>query len=206
LTPDGLADAIAVAADFTVILERLGIPYLVGGSFASSVYGEPRSTNDIDIVADVRSEALEGLLEELTPEFYVSRTAARQAVRHGSSFNAIHIAAAVKVDVFVAGKDPFEAERLEHRRPVPLSTDPPVSVYMDTAEHSILRKLEWFRRGGEVSDRQWRDVIAMLRIQGSRLDRARLEGWADRLGVADLLERAEREADARTKNGEVDGE
>ncbi|HSH76181.1 MAG TPA: hypothetical protein VLA09_10900, partial [Longimicrobiales bacterium] len=179
MTDDAFADAMAIAVSFTGLLERLDIRYLVGGSVASSVHGEPRSTNDIDIVADLRPERLDAFVEALSTEYYVSRTAAREAVRLGASFNVIHVGAAVKVDVFVAGRDPFNEERLKRRQLIEISDDPPASIYVDTAEHSVLRKLEWFRRGGEVSDRQWRDVVAILRLQGESLDRTHLATWAD---------------------------
>jgi hypothetical protein len=194
MTADPFTDALAIAVSFTGLLERLGIPYLVGGSVASSVHGEPRSTNDIDIVADIRPENLDAFVEAVSPDYYVSPTAALQAVRSGASFNVIHVGAAVKVDLFVAGSDPFNEERLRQRRLIEISDDPPASIYVDTAEHSVLRKLEWFRRGGEVSDRQWRDVVAILRLQGESLSRPHLTKWADRLGVSDLLERALAEA------------
>lgn len=194
MTPDAFADATAIAVSFSELLERLGIPYLVGGSLASSVHGEPRSTNDVDIVADILPDDLDALVDAISTDFYVSRAAARQAVRSGGSFNVIHVAAAVKVDVFVAGEDRFEQERLRLRQLVAISEDPPASIYVDTAEHSVLRKLEWFKRGGEVSDRQWLDVVAILRIQGERLSRRHLARWADELGVGELLERAIAEA------------
>lgn len=194
MTPDAFADATAIAVSFTKLLDGLGIRYLVGGSFASSVHGEPRSTNDVDIVADVRLEHLDAFVEAVSKDYYLSRTAAREAIRAGASFNVIHVGAALKVDVFVAGNDPFNEERLEKRQLIEIFGDPPASIYVDTAEHSVLRKLEWFRRGGEVSDRQWRDVVAILRLQGASLDGPHLATWADRLGVTDLLERARAEA------------
>lgn len=107
-------------------------------------------------------------------------------IEAATSFNAVHIASTIKVDFFVAGDDPFEAERLAKRQPV---ETPGGVLYVDTAEHTLLRKLEWYRRGGEISDRQWRDVQAIARIQGDRLDRERLRHWAGLLGVTDLLER-----------------
>lgn len=194
MTADAFADATAIAVSFTKLLERLDILYLVGGSVASSVHGEPRSTNDIDIVADIRPENLDAFVEAVSTDYYVSPTAARQAVRSGASFNVIHVGAAVKVDVFVAGSDQFNEERLRQHQLIEISDDPPASIYIDTAEHSVLRKLEWFRRGGEVSDRRWRDVVAILRLQGASLDRPHLTTWADRLGVSDLLQRAAAEA------------
>ena len=188
--PDELPGPIELAVSFTSLLERLGISYLVAGSLASSVHGEPRSTNDIDVVADLRAIHVDRFLDAVSPEYYASADAVRTAVESGTSFNIIHLAAALKVDVFVTGSDPFEAERLRHRERVRVSADPESFIYVDSAEHAALRKLEWYRRGGEVSERQMRDVVAILRIQGARLDRLRLETWAARLGVSDLLERA----------------
>lgn len=163
VAPDGLPDPLAVAVAFSALLERLGVPYVIGGSFASSVHGEPRSTSDIDIVADLRIEQVSAFVAMIGPDYYVSADAVRNAVHSRSSFNVIHAHAGIKVDVFIAGQDPFEQERLKRRQPVRPLADSGPTLFVDTAEHSILRKLEWFRRGGEVSERQWRDVLAMLR-------------------------------------------
>jgi len=192
--PVELPDPLEVAASITSVLEGLGVRYLIGGSLASSVHGEPRSTNDVDILVDFHAEHVEPFVEAIRGDYYVSEPAVREAVRSGYHFNVIHMNAAVKVDLFLAGDDAFNLERLDARQPLQLPTEPETRVYVDTAEHSVLRKLEWFRRGEEVSERQWRDVVAILRIQGSRLDQSRLSTWALRLGVADLLERAFQEA------------
>ena len=117
--------------------------------------------------------------------------AMRLAVKSSESFNAVHFASAVKVDFFVAGDDPFEAERLRQRERIEL---PNGVLYVDTAEHTLLRKLEWYRRGGEASERQWRDVESIARIQGDRLDQKYLGRWAAHLGVTDLLDRLIRQA------------
>ena len=130
-------------------------------------------------------------MKAMRRNYYVDADAMRLAVRSGSSFNAVHFASSIKVDFFVAGDDPFEAERLQGRQRVEL---PNAVLYVDTAEHTLLRKLEWYRRGGEVSERQWRDVQAIARIQGESLDQEHLRLWAGRLGVTDLLERVMRDA------------
>lgn len=194
MAPDQPPDPIEVALAVSSILEQLGIPYLVGGSIASSLHGELRSTNDVDFVADVRSTHVAPLLAAFGREFYVSEEAMREALRLGTSFNAIHLSTGVKVDVFVAGRDPFNAERLDARRRVQVRMDPPGEMFVDTPEHSVLRKLEWYRRGDEVSDRQWRDVVGVLRAKEGQLDEARMDLWAERLGVSDLLERAREDA------------
>jgi hypothetical protein len=196
MTPDSLPDPIEIAVEFAELLERLGIRYLVGGSLASSVHGEPRSTNDVDVVADFSQADVAPFLKALGPGYYVDETAVRGAMRSGGSFNVIHMDTAVKVDVFVAGADPFNQERLRLAERVEVWREPAASMFIDTAEHSVLRKLEWYRRAGEVSERQWRDVVAILRVQGATLDDARLDEWAARLQVTDLLKRARAEVSA----------
>ena len=195
MTPDSLPDPLLVAGLVATALERIGAVHVIGGSFASSFYGEPRSTNDIDVVADLSLDAARALAEALGPQFYMSATAAAEAVRSGGSFNIIDVRSAVKVDVFVAGEDALDRDRLRRRQRVQVTTsDGSIDLFVDTPEAVVLRKLEWFRRGGETSERQWRDVVGVLRAQAGRLDRDYLTEWADRVGVADLLRVAEEEA------------
>ena len=196
MAPEGLPDPLRVALTVTAILDRLGVAYVTAGSFASSLHGEPRSTDDVDIVADLRPGGahVAGLVHALGGDWYVSEDAVRDAVTRGTAFNAVHLPSGVKVDFFVVGGDPFDAHRVASSRSVRVGEDPGAVLRVDTAEHTVLRKLEWFRRGGETSDRQWHDVVGVLRAQGSRLDRAELTVWAERLGVTDLLARALRDA------------
>jgi len=183
------ADPIGVALSVARLLERLGIPYLVGGSLASAVHGEPRSTLDVDMVADLALPHVVPLVTALGDGFYVDADAVREAIDAGTSFNAIHLASSVKVDVFVAGGDAFEADRLASAVEVSYGPNPEDRLRLDAPTHLLLRKLEWYRRGGEVSERQWRDVEAIVTAQGERLDRNVLERWATPLGVKDLVER-----------------
>ncbi len=189
MSPDSLPNVLAIAADAAARLESTAIRYVIGGSLASSLHGEPRATMDVDMVTDLSIDSIVGLCAALRPDYYVDDEAAREAVRARGSFNAVHMQSGVKVDFFVAGTDPFEVERLRTRIAVSLGDDSMSSLWFDTAEHTVLRKLEWYRRGGEVSDRQWRDVKAIVALQGDRLDRAELARWADVLGVNDLLAR-----------------
>lgn len=184
-----LPDVIAVALDFTQRLEALAVPFVVGGSLASSVHGEPRSTMDIDLVVGLQPRDVEPLLAAVRETYYLDGVVLADAVRTAGSVNAVHVRAGVKVDLFVAGADPFEAERLRYRVPVPVGPTPADILWVDTPEHTILRKLEWYRRGGEQSERQWRDVRAITAVQGEALDWQRLRSWASHLGVSDLLQR-----------------
>lgn len=192
-TREPLRDPLEVARRVTRALDRLGVRYLIGGSLASSLHGEPRSTLDIDLVVDLEVAHVSPLAAALVPEFYLDEAAVRTAVREGGAFNAIDVGSSVKVDFFIAGDDPFEQERLARRLAVRIGASGP-PLHFDLAEYAILRKLEWFRRGGETSARQWRDVLAMLVVQHDRLDVPLMERWARPLGVSDLLSRVMREA------------
>ena len=111
MAPDSLPEPIAVASLVADCLNRIGVSYVIGGSFASSVHGEPRSTNHIDIVADLHEVDIDSFIEAIGSECYVSSSAIVQAVRTGGGFNVIHMSTAVKVDIFVAGSDPFDRVR-----------------------------------------------------------------------------------------------
>ncbi|HKI94090.1 MAG TPA: hypothetical protein VJ992_02250 [Gemmatimonadales bacterium] len=197
MAPDALPDTLAVALDMARLFDRLGIPYVAAGSLASSFHGEPRSTNDVDFVVDMQRAHVERLVTALGDRYYVSAETVAEAVQSGGTFNVIHLASAVKVDCFVVGNDPFDAERVARGTPQRVGASAEETLRIDTAEDTVLRKLEWYRRGDEVSEHQWRDVVAIMRGQGPQLDWDRLRAWAPRLGVADLLERARQEGMGR---------
>lgn len=189
-----IPDPIRVTIRVAEILEGLGVPYLVGGSIASSIFGEPRSTDDVDIVADLRPEHVQPFVSAMAGEFYIDEGAVRQAVQDRASFNVIHLEAIQKVDIFVLSNHPLNREEMRRRCQVVVTPDPEQSLYLATAEDIVLQKLEWYRLGGGVSDRQWRDLLGVLKVQAERLDHAYLRHWADALGIADLLKQALREA------------
>jgi hypothetical protein len=118
----------------------------------------------------------------------------RDAIEHHSSFNLIHYETAFKVDIFIRKMRDFDTMQLERRRTSVIATDPEQSVYVTSPEDTILAKLEWYRMGGEVSDRQWRDILGVLKTRANELDLAYLRKWAGELNVSDLLERALRES------------
>lgn len=178
--------------DLLAALDRLEIPFFAGGSVASSTHGLPRQTNDIDIVADVRSGRVDELCEALQPAFYCDVQTVRRAIESGRSFNVIHMRGAIKFDIFPVGQDAFAQSEMSRRRYTTTGITGLESIEFPvaSAEDTILSKLVWFRRGGEISERQWHDILGVVRVQGSRLDRAYLDEWGAKLGVADLLHKA----------------
>ena len=190
-----LAEQIAVTMMVADVLDALGVSYAIGGSFASALHGVMRATMDADLVADLRLEHTDPLAQALGNAFYADVEMMRDAVRRHSSFNLIHLETTFKVDVFVAKPRTFDRSQLARRQLYLLSEDPECHAYVTSAEDIILSKLEWYRIGGEVSDRQWRDVLGVLKVQSDRLDRDYLRRMATELKVADLLERAFGEAE-----------
>jgi hypothetical protein len=170
------------------LLDSIEVPWVLGGSLASSLVGEPRSTVDVDIAVHLAGGDLEQLITLIEPDYYVSLDMARDAVDRGSSFNLLHHETGMKIDLFALGEDLLDRRQLERRMLVRLDSGD--EIWVGSAEDQILRKLSWYRMGGEVSDRQWRDVLSIIRIQGSRLDRADVLDTAAQAGLEDLAEHA----------------
>ena len=185
-----IADPIAVALRVAQALDACGVRYLVGGSLASSISGEPRSTLDVDLVVALAESDVERLVAMLGDEFHADPDALRRACRDKSSANLIHLGTSTKVDLFVAGGSPLDEVQMDRRQQVRVATDPDRYLYVYTPEDILLQKLRWYRMGGEVSDRQWRDVLGIVLVQGAALDERYLREGARTLGVTDLLDRA----------------
>jgi len=182
-------EALQVAFRVLGILQRLGIAYHLGGSYASAIHGVPRQTHDVDLVVDLGPEHVPEIVRALEGEFYIDEHAVERAVSERSSVNLVHFSTGVKVDLFVKGSTAFEASEFRRRVVVRLGDEPGHDAFVKSAEDTVLRKLLWFRLGGEVSDRQWRDVQGIVSVQGERLDLDYLTRWADQVGVRDLLDR-----------------
>ena len=189
MTPE-LPEALRVAMTVIDVLEGLRIPYHLGGSYASSVHGLPRQTQDIDLVVDLEEDGVSALVSQLTGEFYVDEETVLRALRSKGGFNLIHLDSGIKVDLFILGDHDFDRQEFERHRLEVVQIDPERRVFVKSPEDIVLRKLQWYRQGGEVSDRQWTDLLAVIRIQGERLDLEYLRRWAERLELSELLERA----------------
>jgi len=173
-------------------LDRAGASYAIGGSWASSIHGEPRHTNHIDLVTDLTSTRLCRFLDALVPGFYFDRETAQDSLESGRPFNVIHQTLGYKFDFFPA-MDPHGRAEVARRLVVALPALDTELVPVISAEDTILAKLRWYRAGGEVSDRQWRDIAGIFAASGPHLDQDYLQQWARTLGLTELYERAARE-------------
>jgi hypothetical protein len=175
--------------------EELGVRYQIGGSVASSAYGIARSTLDVDLVADLKEIHVHPLVITLHAAYYIDEERVRDAVRRRSSFNAIHLETMIKVDVFALKFRPYDEAAFARGRLECLGEDPATRPHcLFTPEDVILNKLDWYRQGGGVSDRQWNDALGVLKVQQSSLDWEYLRRWAEALGLSDLFRRATQDA------------
>lgn len=185
---DALDVALAVAKAF----DSASVPYFLGGSLATSIHGEPRATNDIDFVAGLEQSTIPAFVTALASDFAIDGDSLSEAVRRRGTCNFFFLPLFTKIDLFVLRDAPFDASEFERRRLTVVRTE--AALYVKTPEDSVLRKLLWFVAGGRQSDRQWRDVVSVIRIGGASLDYGYLDHWAPRLDLVDLLARARQAA------------
>jgi hypothetical protein len=189
-------DALEAVTPVVEELQRLGVRYYICGSFASVFYGIPRSTVDVDLVADLLPKHVASFVESLRDKYYVDERMILDAIARKSCFNAIYLPTNFKVDVFVAKNRPYDRESMARIHQDSLDDDlPSACLFLPSPEDVVLSKLEWFRLGDEVSERQWRDVVGVLKIRRDSLDRSYLDKWAAELHVADLLAKAWKEVE-----------
>lgn len=187
-------EPIAVTLQVTQLLEELDISYLIGGSFAGTIHGLVRTTQDSDLMVVLQPQHITPLVNALKDRFYLDENAIREAISLRRSFNLVHLESMFKVDIFVSKQRPFDRSQLARRTSQIISAEPEQSAYFATAEDTVLAKLEWYRLGDEISDRQWQDILGILKVQNNRLDIAYLQQWAVELAVVDLLQKALTEA------------
>jgi hypothetical protein len=187
---DTLRAALAAAS----ILDEMGVRCFLGGSLASSVHGIPRATFDADIMADLRPQHVRLFLKKLGEEWYADEGAIMQALQNRSSFNLIHFATAMKVDIFLPKLRRFDGGEFARSRKMPVAEGSDVEASVCCAEDIIVAKLEWYRLGGEDSQRQWTDVLGVLRLNEGSLDLDLMRSSAEEVGVSDLLVKAVNEA------------
>jgi len=191
-----LAEPLQVVRVVCAVLEKLDIHYFVCGSMASSLYGLPRSTQDIDLVADLSPHHVERLVAACTGDFYIDATLIRDAIQRESSFNIIHQDSMYKVDIFVLKDESWATTEMDRRREFQIGEAPQDRLWLASAEDTVLQKLRWYKLGGSTSEKQWSDIKGVLAVQQGNLDRTYLLQWARSLGVLDLLEKADRETAA----------
>jgi len=178
----------------TATLDRLHVPYFLGGSIASSLYGMVRTTQDADLVAKLGADNISDFIQALKHEFFMDEDMITDAIASRSSFNIIHRESMFKVDVFIPKESPFINKQFARAGKEMLSIDPEIHAVVASPEDTVLAKLDWFHKGGDVSDRQWRDILGLLKVQAGALDLEYLRATARDLAVSDLLERAISEA------------
>ncbi len=182
----GNMEPMSIAYSVISFFEASEIEYFVGGSVASTIHGEPRFTQDVDLVVRLKTHHITDLRRSLGEDFYSSEVALQEAVSRCSCANLIHTQTGFKIDLMVSRERPFEHSRFQRKQRI---QDTDREFWVATAEDTVLVKLEWYRAGGEVSERQWRDVQTVLMTQ-VELDQEYLLRWAAQLGIADLLEKA----------------
>ena len=174
-------------------LEHANIPYMISGSMGSSFHGQPRATNDADIVIDPTLSKITAFMESLGPNCYVSKEAAQQAIENRSMFNVIDIQFGHKADLIICKDRPYSRQEFSRRKHANFLG---LDVYVLSPEDSILSKLEWSR--GRQSEPQFKDALGVLETQKDTLDYDYLKQWAKELGVDDAVNNLLKEIDGKS--------
>jgi hypothetical protein len=177
---------------------ELSIPYYIGGSLASSIYGMPRATLDADIVADISFNHIKSLKSNLEEAYYIDENMIKKAIKNNSSFNLIHLETSVKIDIFVYKNDAYQQNAIERRvEDTLVENDRSSKFCFASPEDIIINKLNWYKIGNGFSERQWLDIIGVIKIQGNSLDKKYLKEWAIKLNLIELLKKAFIDAEVR---------
>jgi len=176
------------------VFEDIGVPYFVTGSVASMAYGEPRLTNDIDIVAGIEDQHIPGLIAGFpADEFYLSEDMIRDAIKRHGQFNIIHPASGLKADVIIRKNTPFDKSRFIRMKRIR-----PSELYhanFAAPEDIIIKKMEYYREGG--SEKHLRDIAGILKISDKEIDRSYISDWAKRLDLIDIWKAIQERVDEK---------
>lgn len=183
------SDPARVAQEVACALDSVGVPYIIGGSVASTIHGEPRGTLDVDFAVHMNSDQVAPLVAALTGSFYLDMDAVNEAVVQKRMFNAIHKRLFVKADIHVRAAEGHSASEMKRATAIALF-EGDLSVRIASPEDVVLRTLWGCRQSPEVADRRWRDALGVLQTTGKKIDLHYLQKWSKDLGVRDLLERA----------------
>ncbi len=171
-----------------IVAERLRIPYLTVGSMATISFGDPRLTNDVDVVIDLRQNQIEQFCASFpAPEFYLSKSAVESAVIRKRQFNIIHPSSGLKIDCILPTGTAFDVSQL--KRGVRQTILENRTAIFSSPEDVIIKKMEYFREGG--SEKHLRDITGVLKLQGDKIDRAYILSWAERLELTPIWEMIE---------------
>ena len=171
--------------------EELRILYYIGGSVASSAYGNARSTLDVDLVTNLSPHHIKPLTKKLRKEYYIDPEMIAEAIKTKSSFNLLHLQSMLKVDIFILKDSTYSNKEFERKIKDKLEDDEKtISIYLCSPEDIILNKLEWFKLGDEASEKQWSDILGVIKVQSDNLDKDYLKYWAKQLEVSELLVKA----------------
>jgi hypothetical protein len=186
MTTETIESVIDLALRVASALEANGGAYFVGGSLASSLQGEPRATNDIDLVITLPIGKIETFRQTLGSDFEVDADMLRDALLHARTANAFYLPSVTKIDFFGRSYEPFDESEFSRRQRVQVRRDG-TTLVIKSPEDTVLRKLLWYRDGGSVSEKQWRDIQSVLRVSGDNMDLDYLNKWARQLGLIDSL-------------------
>jgi hypothetical protein len=190
-----LADIVLATSPVADAFEMLGVAYYIGGSVASSTYGIARATLDVDLVADLSQHHVTPLMQWLKDTYYIDEPMIRTAIQSRGCFNVVHLETMMKLDVYLLQDRPFAQKSFERRKLDSLEDTQDARVfYIGSPEDILLHKLEWFRLGGNISERQWGDILGILKVRAKIIDLPYLSAWAKQIGVNDLLEKALQDA------------
>ncbi len=184
------SDLVRAVKPVVETFEELGVAYYIGGSVGSSVYGVARTTIDVDVISNLNEGHIDKLVDRLKSDYYIDGEMIREAIQHHSSFNLIHLESMLKIDIFILKERLFDQQAFDRRKKELLIPEEAVQFFVASPEDIILNKLEWYKKGNQISERQWNDVLGVLKVQTENIDLKYLKHWANQLGVEDLLNKA----------------